>query len=320
MTRSRQALFLLLIKLLILAVTGVYLYFEIFRSGNFMKLLERVLTVDEEEQLLLWITGGLMLVNWGLEAWKWQVLMKGILRLPFWKAFAAILTGVTVSTWLPNRIGEYVGRVLYLPAKVRLKAIFATVTGSIAQMVVTLMIGSFGGLYLLDQYMEPPVPFWLLIGAVLVANVLLVLLLFNLRKVVLLVPKWKWLRQVRKALRVLHMYGWRTLNRVLLLSVLRYLVFSLQYYLLLLVFEVDVLLVPGMALVAVVFLVQSVVPSVALAELGVRGAVAVAVFQYVSENVPGILSASYSLWLINIIIPSVLGAIVVLVVNGTRKR
>src|SRR5882724_5009105 len=39
----------------------------------------------------------LMLVNWGLEARKWQVLLKPLQRLSFFTSFKAILSGVAFS-------------------------------------------------------------------------------------------------------------------------------------------------------------------------------------------------------------------------------
>jgi hypothetical protein len=55
----------------------------------------------------------LMIVNWGIEARKWQYLIAPIYSISFARAFKAILSGVSFSVTMPNRIGEYLGRVLY---------------------------------------------------------------------------------------------------------------------------------------------------------------------------------------------------------------
>lgn len=57
----------------------------------------------------------LMFVNWGIEARKWQLLVRLVHPVPFFQAFKAILAGVSFSVTTPNRIGEYVGRMMYMP-------------------------------------------------------------------------------------------------------------------------------------------------------------------------------------------------------------
>src|SRR5215213_400782 len=49
----------------------------------------------------------LMVVNWGIEAKKWQYSVASIYPLPFGQAFKAVLSGVSFSVTMPNRIGEY---------------------------------------------------------------------------------------------------------------------------------------------------------------------------------------------------------------------
>ena len=55
-----------------------------------------------------------MCFNWGIEAKKWQVLMKPIEDLSWWTACKATLTGLSFAMNTPNRIGEYAGRILYV--------------------------------------------------------------------------------------------------------------------------------------------------------------------------------------------------------------
>ncbi|RYY96353.1 MAG: hypothetical protein EOO11_13665, partial [Chitinophagaceae bacterium] len=57
---------------------------------------------------------GLMGVNWGLEAAKWRLLVAPVQPVGFWNALRAVLSGVSFSVTMPNRIGEYLGRMLYI--------------------------------------------------------------------------------------------------------------------------------------------------------------------------------------------------------------
>src|SRR5919107_661964 len=49
----------------------------------------------------------LMLANWSVEAMKWKISVAAIRPMSFLKAFYAVLSGVSLSVSMPNRIGEY---------------------------------------------------------------------------------------------------------------------------------------------------------------------------------------------------------------------
>src|SRR5437762_6135815 len=86
----------------------------------------------------------LMLLNWSIEAMKWRLAIQEIQPLGFLKAFRAVLSGVSFSVNTPNRIGEYLGRVLYMEEGNRLRAVSLTIVCSISQLIVTLFVGLIG--------------------------------------------------------------------------------------------------------------------------------------------------------------------------------
>ena len=77
---------------------------------------------DEFKQILpdkgwLWpliICLVLMIMNWGLEALKWQVLVKSTQPLNFIQAFGSVLAGLATGLITPNRIGNFIGRNAYV--------------------------------------------------------------------------------------------------------------------------------------------------------------------------------------------------------------
>ena len=111
-------------------------------------------------------------------------------------------------------------------------------------------------------------------------------------------------------------YNFSQLSITLLFSFFRYLVFSLQYYIILKAVGMDdFTLINGLRIISVIFLLNTLRPSIALLEIGIRGSVALFVFglyvgfnsQYDTE----ILAASSFIWLINIILPALVGIIFV---------
>jgi hypothetical protein len=122
-------------------------------------------------------------------------------------------------------------------------------------------------------------------------------------------------RRIKKYAKVFSWYHPNDLVKVLGLSLVRYLVFSLQFYLLLCAFGVPISYPNGMMLIGLVYLLMTIIPTIALTELGVRGSVSLYVFALFltplglwTETIGlGVASATTSLWLINLAFPALLG-------------
>jgi hypothetical protein len=100
--------------------------------------------------------------------------------------------------------------------------------------------------------------------------------------------------------------------RVLLISILRFVIFTAQYLFLLRWMNVIMPPAQGFCMAALFFWVMAVIPSIALTELGIRGTVSVYLFQHFSANTVGIVTAATGLWLLNLIVPSVLGSLLMI--------
>lgn len=72
-------------------------------------------------------------------------------------------------------------------------------------------------------------------------------------------------------------------------------------------------------LVSVMFWVLAIIPSFAIAELGIRGTVAKTLFAY-SRNLAGILAVTFGIWFINLFIPAFIGSLLILSFKSNRKN
>ena len=258
----------------------------------------------------------LMGVNWGFEAFKWRLLVQPLERIPIWKAVAATLAGCSVSLVTPNRTGEFVGRVLYLRPEQRIAGASLTVLGNLSQVLVTLVVGTFG--LLLMVLLELPLPVrtgWPL-GAVAFVTVLFtfaaaVLFLFPqlLRQLLDLIP---FLRRFDRHFRVLSEVPRSALLTTLALSALRYVVFTAQFVALLLLLGADVPIDHVVLAVPVVFLMTTLVPTFMLTELGVRGGVALALLQPLGGAPVVVVAATSLLWSLNVLLPALVGSVLLL--------
>ena len=114
-----------------------------------------------------------------------------------------------------------------------------------------------------------------------------------------------------KYINVLETFDAKILLRLLSLSLCRYLVFILQYIFMLELMQVEKNYWQSFWLVTVLFWVLAIIPSIAIAELGIRGTIAKTLFAY-SNNLVGILAVTFSIWFINLFIPALVGSLLIL--------
>jgi hypothetical protein len=219
----------------------------------------------------VWTALALVVFNWGLEAAKWQNLLKPLEQISFLKAMRAILAGVAFSINTPNRIGEYGGRVLYVKDGHRWQAVSLTIAGSLSQLIITLATGIAGLVALLNQpslFQSSPVQqLWLqvlLYGTIAVA-LFLTILYFRLSWLVQWLEKIPRTNNFLKHIAVIENLGVRFLLRVMFLSLLRYIVFVIQFILLLQLFIGNIPIGVACMMISIVYLVLAIIPTIALA-------------------------------------------------------
>lgn len=271
---------------------------------------------------------GLMLANWGIEARKWQLLVHHVQQLSIGEAFKAIFSGQALALNTPNRVGEYAGRIIYLKDGNRLRGVMLLIVANISQLIVTFIMGSVGLLLMqnnianhLQQLQQLPVySYKILTISVCLFSLILLLFYYNLSWLTLFAEKIPLIKKYHFFIEEISLLTHQHLSRILRLSVMRYFVFTLQYLLLLQVFGVQALWWQAAALVGVQFLVLAIVPSIALGELGVRGQISITLFGILSNNLVGIIATSAGIWLINLIVPAIVGSICILTVRIFKQK
>ena len=265
-----------------------------------------------------WLVLLLVFVNWGLEAAKWQLLMKAIHPMSFFRSFKSVLCGVTFSLNLPNRMGEYAGRAFFVKEGSRLKSVPLSIAGSISQLIITMVMGCLGLAWMVqtNNTIAPLMglsAFWVkifLYGS-LFATLSLCVFFFRLGWVIRIIEKLPFGERIAQYVKVLETFDAKILLRLLSLSLLRYLVFVLQYIFMLQVMQVNQNYWQSFWIVSVMFWILAIIPSFAIAELGIRGTVAKTLFAY-CKNLVGVLSVTFGIWFINLFIPALIGSLLIL--------
>jgi len=266
----------------------------------------------------------LMGFNWGLEAVKWKILVRDVHAISITKSVKAVLSGVAISVTTPNRVGEYLGRMMYMPEGKRLKVIAVSLIGSISQLLVTLVFGALGLLFLKDVLQSSglvnPVFFKPFLVGLLLMILALNLFYFNLSKIERWIektvrrPSWLFLIQAVRE------FGMQRLFFILLLSLVRYGTFIVQYLLLFWLFNVQVPAGTLFWLMSLVFLTLAILPTIAVVvEFGIRGEVCLLLVGLFSTNNLGIVLTSVTIWVINLIIPALIGSLLILSIKIFKR-
>ncbi len=306
-----------LLKIGIVLLTIWFVYRHINNNQNLAQFVNRIYKIGKTEvYAALTIVTVLMLFNWLLEAVKWKYLTRLLERMRLWKAIEAVFCGLTMAIITPNRIGEYGGRILYLPPRKRVHGIFAMAVGAFGQNTVTNVVGSLSLLYFVHTYLH--LNTWLSLGITLLAGVFIFLMLlfyFRVRWLVFLLDKVKFLRKYHRFFSIMARYSFPQLCYIMLLSLARFAVFSSQYYILIHILLPGLHLVPVMLMVFNLFFIQSAIPSLDLLDIGVRNFIATYLFGFITAQSVAIMACVSCIWLINLIIPAILGSVFVLKLN-----
>lgn len=302
----------------------IALYNKLQKSWKFLKFLITLIIwaaiayfiYEEKDQFLQistqshlewkWLLFSLMLlsINIGLEAFKWYWMVKKFYpSLSYGKAYQAILTGSASAFITPQKIGDYVGRLLYIPPKNRVSATIATVLDRFSQLGATFIFTIFATFYLSFSSFYIVVLFFI--------TILFHLILWNTRfwfsYMSHFVPKIAFLNDT------LHQISISLQIFTSFLSVGRFGIFLTQYILLFKAFGIyqDNL----WALCCLTFFIKSLVPSIAFSELGIREGVAIWIFNtYSNIDEVIVFQVTFILFIINTLIPATIGSL--LIKNG----
>lgn len=306
-----------------------WLAYSVFKEVSSQKDLSLYITrlfnnINEYTFLMLVLVLLFMFVQWMIEAKKWQLLLNGTISLSFFKALKMIFMGISFSIATPNRIGEFAGRIFYLPQEARLQGTGFTFIGNFAQLIVTCITGAIG-INLIDvdllfnQYKAFHYPVFLL---QIVSPFLAMFLLFVYFKAGVFfswVAHLRYMKRWKDQFIQLSILPVQVVLNVLFLSLIRYGVFLLQYWLM---FEaVDLSLdFPQMCIsISVLLFILSIVPTISLVELGLRWQLSILLFAPLTSNVTALTMGVTLIWLFNMVLPAGIGAIAMLTIKGQKN-
>jgi uncharacterized membrane protein YbhN (UPF0104 family) len=238
---------------------------------------------------------------------KWHIILKTTpQRISLKTTIQSLFTGIATGVITPNRIGNFIGRIIFFGGRSRGLLILGTLYSNFSQFLASILFGCLG-FYFLQNSIPFYSPLLLIIFIIVFTAFLLFYFFWNKIKF----PRSKILKRYTNSIRLFGEVVNPIRIPILALSMMRYLVFSTQYVLLLVAFGVSF----SFLLVAAIFLIyfmSTLIPSVFTGKLIIRESASLLILGLFIENQALILLASTLLWIINLGIPSLIGGIILL--------
>lgn len=239
--------------------------------------------------------------NWWLETVKWRLLVANLEKLSFGNAAKGLLAGAAANNVIPFRVGEFLGRVMYLKVENRQAALLNNYFGATCQTLITLIAGIPAAYALLGseaaQYGKNS--FFYIAPLILILAIAGFMVKSRNKK-----PVWleKWLMgfQHFSAMQIAGTLG---------LSLLRYLVFGGFYAFFIVHFQIAGI-TNALTGVACIFFIQTFTPGMVYTDAAVRLSLPLLVFSVPDAQKPVLLGIAVINYFYNVLLPAVIGLIV----------
>ena len=251
--------------------------------------------------------------NWFFEILKWQTLVSFVKTISFKNALEQSLGALTASLLTPNRIGEYGAKAIYYSTTFRKKIVLLNLMGNVMQMSMTVLFGCVGIIIFVQTY---PIE----VDLFKIGKFITILIIVSLFAFFIVQDKNFKIKgySINDVLNFYKKIPYFKLFLSSILCFLRYIIFSFQWYYLLQIFGVNVTYLNAMVVITTMYFFASIIPTIFIFDVVVKGSVAVYLFSIVGVNELTILCIIMTMWLLNVVLPSVFGSYYVLNFNFSK--
>ncbi len=247
----------------------------------------------------------LLIPNWILEAIKLKYLLQEHKPVTLVSCLSSVLTGLTLGMVTPARLGEYGGRILAFDRQRRADVLRSTLMTSLSQMTVTLLFGALSAIIVLRNYALINSQ-WILISAG-VGILLMIAIFAYLPSILSYAMQLPWYKKKDVKKDWLETITRKVVVTIICFSALRYVVYTIQFLLILVVLGTEVSVGILLCHIPLIFLLQTLMPLPPIASLLSRASAAVVVLSSLGLSDAYILTASGLIWVINLVLPAFVG-------------
>ncbi|MBT8302969.1 MAG: flippase-like domain-containing protein [Bacteroidia bacterium] len=304
--------FFVLIKLTIVAGAAYFIYEKLITNGelDFLVFVDFLSKKDVFRPKSIIFLLFLTIFNWFFEILKWKELVGYIKKITFLESSKQSFGALTASLFTPNRIGEYGAKAIYFAQRFRKRILLLNLLGNISQMGMTVIFGIIGLFYFITTY-DVTISYYRLSRFGMVILVVAVLFTFGISQNKFKIKGFS----IERVFKFLQEIPIQKKVKILLYSCIRYAIFSFQFYFLLSLFNTELSYLQAMIGISSMYLLSSVVPTLFLFDVVIKGGVAVYIFGLMGINELLVLCIVTLMWTLNFVLPSIIGGYHVLNFN-----
>lgn len=244
--------------------------------------------------------------NWLLEIYKWKLLASSVKKISFFESYVQSLSAHTLSLFTPFKTGEFGVKTMFYERSLLKKILELNFIGNLSQLLITVLFGIIGFYYYQYSIVEQlKIPFFDFENSRFVSFTMVILISILLFKIM-------------NQLINFSIISFKNYFKIIGISNLRYLIFSHQYLLLLLFFYPNLNYLPTISAIFSMYLLASIVPTLALFDWTIKGSIALLLFSVLGFQVEIILMISVAMWVFNFAIPAILGSYLVLTLTSNK--
>ncbi len=300
-------------KIIVAGAIMIYL-FQKFQSFDYAKLF-----TAQHLHIMGWVFL-LTFINIYIQLHKWKNVFSDLLGdLPFKKIFSSFFVGVATGSFTPGRFGEYFGRSYMIKEYLGSEVISASVVDKFSNMIVLIYTGLFSTLWFLTltHTISTQMTYWL---SLLVFCLLVFFIYFIIQKrgaanFYKRIEKIGFLKKLFFHLQLLKKVSKKTIFHQLSYSILLYSVIALQYGILTAGFASKPLEIAFLLCGILTLFVKSFIPSISFGDLGIRESASIFFISAIGLPIEVGFLAAFSIFLFNILLPSVVGLIILITVK-----
>lgn len=313
-TQVKSNLFLIKYKkILIPAVKIVIAFGLLYYLVSSIRISDIINAINEAKFSLILITLALSFVNLYLQFYKWKITTSTLLNENSnRKIFYSLFLGFSAAVFTPARIGEYFGRAIAFKDKSLLQVTLATLIDKLFPLLIVAFFGSIASILFIHFYYD--VSFYLTVSLFIVLFVLfyfIVLLIFNknfwdnllfnrIQRTKILS---KYFDKISKLKNLDHKYS----IKMIFISLLFYSCYLIQYVILVSAFSHHYEFIDYIWAGNLLMFSKTIIPPVSFGELGIREGASVFFIQQFGENASVGFNASIFLFIINVLLPALVG-------------
>ncbi|WP_029036725.1 hypothetical protein [Salinimicrobium xinjiangense] len=300
--------FSLLLKILVVLAAVSFIWYKVTNDetmdfDRFVDILHRYRIFSFTNIAVLVL---LTIFNWYFEILKWQTLSSHVRENSFKAAMRESLASFTAAIFTPSRIGEYGAKCLYYTRAAWRKIVFLNFLGNTAQLFATYFFGIAGLLFLITS-LDLALPAFniLLVTGLLFAPFILYVVM---KKFKIRIKGYSIKRLEESFHKVSEKIRWKTI----IFASIRFLIFTHQFYFLLVQFQVNVCYPLLIAAVFSTYILASIIPTMIIFDAFIKGGFAVWIFGLLQVPQIIVLSIVLTVWILNFGLPGLAGSFYVL--------